>query len=58
MAFHLITAGAGFIGSNIVAELVRRGERVVEGVETCCTRGAEALQERSLTPLAESGIIC
>jgi nucleoside-diphosphate-sugar epimerase len=29
----LITGGAGFIGSNIVAELVRRGERTVEGVD-------------------------
>ena len=28
MATYLITGGAGFIGSNIVAELVRRGERV------------------------------
>lgn len=28
MAFYLVTGGAGFIGSNIVAELVRRGERV------------------------------
>lgn len=28
MALYLVTGGAGFIGSNIVAELVRRGERV------------------------------
>jgi len=28
VAFYLVTGGAGFIGSNIVAELVRRGERV------------------------------
>jgi len=28
MAVYLITGGAGFIGSNIVEELVRRGERV------------------------------
>ena len=28
MATYLVTGGAGFIGSNIVAELVRRGERV------------------------------
>ena len=28
MAFYLVTGGAGFIGSNIVEELVRRGERV------------------------------
>nr|HID14639.1 NAD-dependent epimerase/dehydratase family protein [Anaerolineae bacterium] len=28
MATYLIAGGAGFIGSNIAAELVRRGERV------------------------------
>ena len=28
MAFYLITGGAGFIGSHIVEELVRRRERV------------------------------
>jgi nucleoside-diphosphate-sugar epimerase len=28
MAFYLVTGGAGFIGSNIVHELVRRGDRV------------------------------
>ena len=28
MAFYLVTGGAGFIGSNIVAELVHRKERV------------------------------
>jgi len=28
MAFYLITGGAGFIGSNIVEELLRRGQRV------------------------------
>jgi len=28
MAAYLVTGGAGFIGSNIVEELVRRGERV------------------------------
>ena len=28
MASYLVTGGAGFIGSNIVAELVHRGERV------------------------------
>jgi nucleoside-diphosphate-sugar epimerase len=28
VSFYLVTGGAGFIGSNIVEELVRRGERV------------------------------
>lgn len=32
MTTYLITGGAGFIGSNIAAELAR-GERAVEGVD-------------------------
>jgi hypothetical protein len=39
IAGYLVTGGAGFIGSNIVAELVRRGERIVEGVDYVLCQG-------------------
>jgi nucleoside-diphosphate-sugar epimerase len=47
VANYLITGGAGFIGSNIAAELAR-GERTVEGVDYVPRQGGiEAPQERS-----------
>ena len=33
MATYLATGWAGFIGSNIAAELVQRGERAGEGLD-------------------------
>ena len=35
----LVTGGAGFIGSNIVTELVRRRERAVEGADYVLHQG-------------------
>ena len=39
MSFYLVTAGAGFTGSNIVAELVQRRERAVEGMDYVLHQG-------------------
>ena len=46
MAFYLVTGGAGFIGSHLVAELTRRGERV---------RVADNLSTGKRENLAEAG---
>jgi UDP-N-acetylglucosamine/UDP-N-acetyl-alpha-D-glucosaminouronate 4-epimerase len=59
MGFYLVTGGAGFIGSNIVAELVRRKEkiRVLDNFSTGSRdnllpfNGALELVEGSLTDL-------
>ena len=42
MALYLVTGGAGFIGSNIVEELLRRGERV-RVLDNFCTGKPESL---------------
>jgi len=48
MAFYLVTGGAGFIGSNIVAELVARGEqvRVLDNFSTGCLANLLPIKEQ------------
>ena len=48
MSHYLITGGAGFIGSNIVAELVRRGGRVrvLDNFSTGCCENLVPFQEQ------------
>jgi UDP-glucose 4-epimerase len=48
MAVYLVTGGAGFIGSNIVEELVRRGERVrvLDDFSTGCRENLAPFLER------------
>jgi nucleoside-diphosphate-sugar epimerase len=61
MATYLVTGGAGFIGSHLVEELVRRGERV-RVVDSLITgkranlAGVEGRIEFVLGDLAEAGV--
>jgi nucleoside-diphosphate-sugar epimerase len=61
MAMYLVTGGAGFIGSHLVEELVRRGERV-RVVDSLITgkranlAGVEGRIEFVLGDLAEAGV--
>ena len=52
MALYMVTGGAGFIGSALVQELVRRGERVrvVDNFSTGF--------ERNLAPVADQVELC
>jgi UDP-glucose 4-epimerase len=49
MAVYLVTGGAGFIGSSIAAELVKRGEvvRILDNLSTGNLRNVEAVGERA-----------
>ena len=48
MSFYLVTGGAGFIGSNIVDELVRRGEdvRIIDNLSTGCAENLATVRGR------------
>ncbi len=48
MALYLVTGGAGFIGSNIVDELLRRGEsvRVIDNLSTGHAENLEAVRQK------------
>lgn len=48
MAVYLVTGGAGFIGSNIVEELVRRGEtvRVLDNLSTGLKENLASVRDR------------
>ena len=56
MALYLITGVAGFIGSNIARELVRRGEQV-RGIDNFSTGKRHNLDDLSSIEFREADIV-
>ena len=56
MATYLVTGAAGFIGSNLVRELLRRGERV-RGIDNLSTGRRENLADISAMDFIEADLL-